>query len=346
MNRRFLFPLLIALALCSCSSPQEKEAKFFGDGMRRFNEGKYAEAVGDFKDVLKINPKNDKAHYHLALSYLKIDGNEGAAAEHFEKTLSLNPDAFEALVELTKLRIQEGKTDQAIKRVQEQISRSPKNPRYYNLLGHVYEFTNDPAGAESAYRKSIEVEPNALVSYLDLGRLYVNRKKFQEAIEEFEKVRKARPDYAPASMILGVIYDTQRETEKAIKEYEEALKASPRFGPAANNLAWVLAESGGEIDRALALAETAQAQLPDEPRVSDTLGWIYFKKSAYPRAISHLKESVEKLPNQALPRYHLGMTYMMNGEKDLAKKELTQALSLSPDFPGADQAREALKKLS
>ena len=49
------------------------------------------------------------------------------------------------------------------------------------------------------------------------------------------------------------------------------LALSPRFAPAANNLAWVLSEHGGDKDRALALAQTAKEQAPEDPHVTDTL---------------------------------------------------------------------------
>jgi Flp pilus assembly protein TadD len=58
-----------------------------------------------------------------------------------------------------------------------------------------------------------------------------------------------------------------------------------------------------------------------------------------------LKESVEKLPKNPVPHYHLGMAYLKNGQEDLAKLQLTKALSLDGSFPGAEEAREALKKL-
>ena len=85
--------------------------------------------------------------------------------------------------------------------------------------------------------------------------------------------------------------------------------------------------------------------MPDDPSISDTLGWIYYKKNVPGRAVGYLKEAAEKLPGQALVRYHLGMAYHKNGNRDLAKKELAEALKLSPNFPGADEAKTTLASL-
>jgi tetratricopeptide (TPR) repeat protein len=129
-------------------------------------------------------------------------------------------------------------------------------------------------------------------------------------------------------------------------EYKQALELDPQFAPAANNLAWLYSERGKNIDVALSLAQTAMEKLPDDPNVSDTLGWIYYKKGAYRKALALLEESREKLPDNAVVRYHVGMAYEKTGDHPSAKRELDRALKISPSFEGADEARQALQALS
>jgi tetratricopeptide (TPR) repeat protein len=147
-------------------------------------------------------------------------------------------------------------------------------------------------------------------------------------------------------MMLGIIYEKLQKYDKAKENYEAALKINPKFAPAANNLAWQLADRGGNIDVALSLAQTAKEGNPSDPSISDTLGWIYYKKNAYLKAIGLLKESLENLGETPVIHYHLGMAYYKNGEKDLAKKELNKALQLSKDFPGSEEAKKTLSEKS
>jgi tetratricopeptide (TPR) repeat protein len=146
-------------------------------------------------------------------------------------------------------------------------------------------------------------------------------------------------------MALGMIYESEKNLDKAQEFYEKVLKINPNFPPAANNLAYLYAERGGNIDVALNLAQKAKEQAPDDPNISDTLGWIYYKKNVPGRAVVYLKEAAEKLPNQELIRYHLGMAYFKNGNRDLAIKELNQALKIDPKFQGADEAKATLNAL-
>jgi len=58
-----------------------------------------------------------------------------------------------------------------------------------------------------------------------------------------------------------------------------------------------------------------------------------------------LKEANEKIADNAIMRYHLGMAYFKNGDKEDAKRELKKALELDPKFDGAPEAKDTLSKL-
>jgi tetratricopeptide (TPR) repeat protein len=123
------------------------------------------------------------------------------------------------------------------------------------------------------------------------------------------------------------------------------LKINPKFTPAANNLAYLYADKGENIDEALNLAQGAKGQFPEDPHISDTLGWVYYKKNILSRAIVYLKEANDKVPSHPIMRYHLGMAYYKNGEKENARRELKRALELDPKFPGSEEAKDTLTKL-
>ena len=97
------------------------------------------------------------------------------------------------------------------------------------------------------------------------------------------------------------------------------LALSPRFAPAANNLAGVLSEHGGDKDKALALAQTAKELAPEDPQVSATVGWIFYRRGVHQRALALLKDSVAKLPCNTVIQYHLGMGSAQLGDKEAAR---------------------------
>ena len=93
------------------------------------------------------------------------------------------------------------------------------------------------------------------------------------------------------------------------------------------------------------LAQSAQRQIPEDPHVNDTLGWIYHRRNVPALAVRHLELSVKSDPNNPNSQYHLGMAYLASGDSIKAKKALQRALSLKPDFDGAEEARKALVQI-
>jgi tetratricopeptide (TPR) repeat protein len=123
------------------------------------------------------------------------------------------------------------------------------------------------------------------------------------------------------------------------------MSATPNAPVAANNLAFIYAEEGSNLDMALQLAQSAKQALPDDGSVDDTLGWVYYKRNLPSLAVGPLQESVKKLPDNAEARYHLGMVYLMLDDKPKARETLERALKLDPKV-GGDAARQALATAS
>ena len=136
--------------------------------------------------------------------------------------------------------------------------------------------------------------------------------------------------------------EMQGRTPEAQQRYVKALEIEPRSAAAANNLAWLYATRGGNLDVALQLAQTAKAGLPDSPEVSDTLGWVYYKKGLKDVAIGPLEQAVRAVPGKATYHFHLGMAYLSANDWAKARASLQRALALDPNFDGAEDARKAL----
>ncbi|MBW2142766.1 MAG: tetratricopeptide repeat protein, partial [Deltaproteobacteria bacterium] len=145
---------------------------------------------------------------------------------------------------------------------------------------------------------------------------------------------------------LGTIYDQQGDGKKAEDNYRKALAIKSDFAPAANNLAWNLLERGGNIDEALGFAQIAKEQMPKNPSVMDTLGWVYYRKSSYLNAIAEFQDSLALKPENPIINYHLGMAYFKNNQHDAARESLKKALKIDPDFKGSEEARRVLEEIN
>src|SRR5207245_7632446 len=127
------------------------------------------------------------------------------------------------------------------------------------------------------------------------------------ALARVAEALKVNPKNPVAHMLSGIIYERKGDMPKAVQAYEQVLALNPRSAAAANNLAYLYSEHGGDKEKALQLAQMAKEVAPEEPHISDTLGWILYKRCVNQRAFTLLKESAAKLPENPEVQYHLGM---------------------------------------
>ena len=129
-----------------------------------------------------------------------------------------------------------------------------------------------------------------------------------------------------------MLYETGGDQAKAREHYEKAIQFNPDMGHSKNNLAYLLAEEGESLDRALELAQDAKELLPDSPNVADTMGWVLFKRggTSLGPAVVYLEEAEERMdpnsPSLGFVRYHLALAYESTGEEEKAIASLDRAL--------------------
>jgi len=317
-------------------------ATILGDAYLR--KGDLAKGKQAFEAISKALPKEPFSLYRLGL-IARAQKKDAEALAYFEQALASNPNLIEPLSQITAIRLAQGKPKEARDRVTRQLAASPSNPLIHNLLGQLWFEAKDVERAEAAFKKAIELNEALPISYLNLADLYRRTGKVDQAIQEYEAALVKDPKLLSVQALLGIIHAQRNEYDKAKVHYQEALKINSKFAPAANNLAVILSEQGGNIDVALNYAQVAREQQPDDPNIADTLGWIYYKKNAYLKAATLLKEAAEKLPDNPVVQYHYGMAQYKNGDATAAQKSLETALKLSPTFPGADEARKTLAEL-
>jgi tetratricopeptide (TPR) repeat protein len=143
-------------------------------------------------------------------------------------------------------------------------------------------------------------------------------------------------------MNLSRLYQSENDTKKAKEYLSKVLEIKDNLPEAANDLAYLLAEEGKDLQKALHLALFAESQGPEDPNVLDTLGWVYYKQKAYDLAIYKLSESVKRNPGSALSHLHLGWAYYDTGRYEQAREHMKTALKLDPNFKGGKEARNII----
>jgi len=310
----------------------------------------------DFIAARDAAPNSADIYVNLAVVAL-AEGKTDEGIGFYNNALAIDGAHFNALRGLTNIHAAQKRTDQAHARLDQAISSQPNNASLHFLKGRIYGFEMNAQGAESEFRRALEIDGNYLAAYSALAALFVNTNQQQRAIEEYRRIVERRPDNPAIYTLIGMLEMNQQNIDGAIDNYRKALAQDQNAIFAANNLAWLYAEHGkGNMDEAVRLAQSAVQANPEVPSFVDTLGWVYYKKGLYGPAAEQLKKAVAvdesaARRNNSSPspiyRYHLGVALAAKGEKAAARREIESALRLSEKvhFPEADEARKALATL-
>jgi len=272
-------------------------------------------------------------------------GSSGVARASFERALSIDPNSIEALAGLTAIDLLAKNVGAAKARIDARLQGQNPRPELLMLAARTYGSAGDLDGAEKLLKRAIESDASLLPAYAMLGQLYYQQRKIDQALKEFETLSQRQSNPVASLTMMGVILQSEGNLNEARRRYEQAIAADPRSPVAGNNLAWIYLEAGDNLDRALQLAQLAAEALPDTPQVLDTLGWAYYKKDLATQAVQPLVRSAEADPKNPVTQYHLGLAYVKAGQADLGRRALERALTLNPDFAGAQNARNVLAGL-
>jgi Flp pilus assembly protein TadD len=152
---------------------------------------------------------------------------------------------------------------------------------------------------------------------------------FDGAISSFEQASKADPKNVNALINEGLLFEQQGKKDKAGEIYNRILGLDPENWLALNNMAFLNADSGTNLDQAMTWAERAKKKQPNSPEISDTLGYVYLKKNRNSEALQIFKQVVQESPKNSTFRLHLAMALLKEGDKQGARAEAQRALESS-----------------
>ena len=336
-------PALISLERLRQKQPQLAQAQLLLADAYRL-QGRANDALAIYESLEKMLPKNEQLPLLRGAALLQMQ-NRAAARKAFERVLELSPDNLSAIEQLVDLDLAEKQFDAALQLVNGEVQKNPKRVEFHILAAKVFLAQGKRDQAEATLLKAAEVDPTSQGAYLLLAQIYSDANQNEKAMAQLDAAMAKNPKDVAALMLAAKIYSATKDYKGAAAAYEKLLKIDPKFSPALNNLAYIYSENLPNLDRAYELAQHARELLPFDPATADTLGWIDFKRGAYPIALGLLQESAAKMPAEAEVQFHLGMASYMTADETAARAALQQAWQSSTNFPGRDECQRCLSIL-
>ncbi len=309
--------------------------------------GQMKTAIVILESLVKEHPELNDAKYQLAFNYFQ-ENRLPDAEKLFSEMYQSNPPDLRGMMGLTEVYMSQGKFDTALATLKKEMDLYPGQTNLKVAYGNVAARKNDLPEAIKAYEEAAKQTPQDGQLYVRLGMAYRQSGDLKKAEVNFRRAVELLPDNAPASFELAMLLHIQGDPAKARPFYEKVLKLQPYHEIALNNLAFMIAEEGKDLDYALSLAQRAMAKNPTDANIGDTVGWIYIKKKLPDSAILILNEIIAKSaghPNAAVYFYHLAMAYEQKGDKAAATKALDEAMKAKPSESSLKDIQALQKKL-
>lgn len=174
-------------------------------GAAAFARGEKEEALAAFERASRLQPDNDDARFNLG-TVLVANGAYGRAIEVLEP-MTQRPNPHEgALFNLAQALRGAGRIAQAVGVLETLALRSPGRADLHFTLGLVKEELGDDEGAEAAYRRQIELFPEAVPAYLNLAVLLQKKGETKVSLALLrEAQRRAESDPDESARIASAI---------------------------------------------------------------------------------------------------------------------------------------------
>src|SRR5262249_23306229 len=231
---------------------------------------RYDEARQQFEKARQLDPNN----VALFTQLVELDLQQkhfDAARQRIRSQFQGKPDSADAHFWEARVLAAEGKWDRVEDQLRQTLKLDPNLPGAYDLLVQAYIVTNKLPQAVKELEEVLTKEPKNSLALMTLGLLYDRLKDYPKERDAYEKLLSIDPNFVPALNNLAYLY-TERlnDLNKAYGLARKAHEVQPKEALAGDTLGWVLYKRGDYQQALSMLQESAQAS--DNPEIQFHLG--------------------------------------------------------------------------
>ena len=291
--------------------------------------------IETLKEQLAAAPR-DPLRYETLAGAHEVVGDYDAAIGVLQGGLGKTGSDLSFQTHIARLLLKKGDAQRAIQ-VANGVLASPNvdaetRIRANSVVGMSWVAQRERAKAEQALELATVAGSRIAPAFYELARIKSATGDLEAAKMLLRSAIEIQPTSLQYYLALATLLERSGGVAESITLYEDGISKNQQAVPLLNNVA-LLYLSQGDREKALARAQTALAQAPQDANVLDTIGLIHLRSQDAQGAIGFLERAVDYQPGESQYRYHLGLGYFETGSLDLAKIELEKARDRRNDAP-------------
>ncbi len=288
----------------------------------------------------------------LLLAREESDRRPEEVGRAVDAALERHPDDPRLVARRARLDLGADQPEAALARLDAALERNPDAVGLRILRARVRGAQGDLDGALADARRAFDQTQGALGTAELLVSLLSRSEGLDEAIAALESEQQAGTLATPGRLLLARLHLGRGESDRAIELLEQVLAEEPGRSLAKNDLAYLLAEQGQDLERARKLAQEARSERPESHAVADTLGFVLLRQGLARPALEQFQVAIDLVEatgeNARVPpsyHYHRGLALKALERNQEAAEAFEEALAGAEDFPDASDARRELAAL-
>lgn len=256
----------------------------------------YDRALVKLTELSQMVPESDKVKFYLAAVYQetkKVD----KAIETFLEIQPASNHFEDSRIQTAMLLKSIGKSEQAFSVMKDSITKKSENMQSYFLMSQLFE----------------------------------EQKKYDEAISYLKLADVKFPKNSQVNYFLGTLFDRKNDKKNMMIHMNKVLEIDADHIQALNYVAYSLAEMKEDLSRAESLALRAEQLDKSDAFIKDTIGWVYYQKGEFNKAVQFLEKAHQQLPEVGIIADHLGDAYLKIKQNNKAYQTFQKAFDFESD---------------
>ncbi len=295
-------------------------------GVLYFRKGMFAEAMEQFKEALKVDPKFDLARENIRYLFGET-GLEDPDVKRWRDEVRRDPGNFEALLQFGVSTMNMGRCREATEIFAAAVERDPGHAEARLHLATAYK-------AQGLFQQSLE---HYLIMYegfsksasfhTDLGEVYYNLGRTDEAIAELNAAIKLDTDYWRPHFLLSFAYGDSGQLQEALEESRVASRLNPSFQNTEANLTLSIYGKGGAAENIVAGGK----DVASVESTSFTLGMAYRERGFLKEALKEFQKALGDMPDADRVYMEIGKIHAVEGSFEAAAEACLKTLEANPE---------------
>ena len=180
---------LLTTTGCGGFAAQGKNA----DGVRLFSQARYQDAIQEFDQAINNDPRDPDGYYNLAATYHRmgtVNGNPNdlkQAEQYYRMCQDRDPDHVQSYRGLAVLMVQEGRSEEAFRLIENWADRQPALAEPKIELARLYQEFGDLDAAKAHLNEAIHADPRNARALAALGNLREQMGETAAALKDYEQ---------------------------------------------------------------------------------------------------------------------------------------------------------------